>query len=135
MTNAPTLSSHAPVSDCLIIQLSLTFFDFQPYIPVTEEPVHEKPIVAKDLRALIQNDPVVVGTGLSARQTTPLPSERNPPVVHQLAHSVTTDDVPLAEIRRQNDVERWRNKLRLEEKFQVRRIFFNHSYNFFQNLF
>jgi hypothetical protein len=28
-------------------------------------------------------------------------------------------DIPLDEIRRQNDVERWRNKLRLQEKFQV----------------
>ena len=28
-------------------------------------------------------------------------------------------DIPLEEIRRANDVERWRNKVRLQEKFEV----------------
>lgn len=31
----------------------------------------------------------------------------------------TTVDIPMQEIRRQNDVDRWRNKLRLQEKFEV----------------
>jgi hypothetical protein len=30
-----------------------------------------------------------------------------------------TIDLPMQEIRRQNDVERWRNKIRLQEKFEV----------------
>lgn len=28
-------------------------------------------------------------------------------------------EIPMQEIRRQNDVDRWRNKLRLQEKFEV----------------
>ena len=72
------------------------------------------------MRALIQNNPVVIGTGLSAREPTPILSARNP--VHQPEQSIT-DDVPMGEIRRQNDVERWRNKLRLQEKFQVKCLF------------
>ena len=55
---------------------------------------------------------------LSARQPTPILSERNP-VHHHSEHSIA-DDLPMNEIRRQNDVERWRNKLRLQEKFQVK---------------
>lgn len=36
-------------------------------------------------------------------------------------------DIPMQEIRRQNDVERWRNKLRLQEKFEVTRPVFCHG--------
>lgn len=68
-----------------------------------------------------------MGASLSARQTTPMLSVRQPtpilsernPAHHHSEHSIA-DDLPMNEIRRQNDVERWRNKLRLQEKFQVK---------------
>ena len=31
----------------------------------------------------------------------------------------TTVEIPMQDIRRQNDVDRWRNKIRLQEKFEV----------------
>lgn len=61
-----------------------------------------------------------------------IPISDSPTSVHQLvekesARSMTDrssatfklDDVPIDEFRRQNEVERWRNKLRLHDKFQV----------------
>ena len=51
-------------------------------------------------------------------------SERLPPIVLQkpkdsVSQHPATVDIPLEEIRRANDVERWRNKVRLQEKFEV----------------
>lgn len=31
-------------------------------------------------------------------------------------------EIPMDELRRQSEVERWRNKIRLQEKYQVRRL-------------
>jgi hypothetical protein len=62
---------------------------------------------------MTQNDPIV---GTSLQHVAPIHSQiksDNPP-----EHPMSIP-VPLDEIRRQNDVERWRNKLRLQEKFQV----------------
>lgn len=56
------------------------------------------------------------------RRLTPIQSERRPSDATEYSVS---NEIPLAEIRRQNDVERWRNKLRLQEKFQVN-LFQNH---------
>lgn len=52
------------------------------------------------------------------------PPHRLPPLDAQSMNSSVpqypvTVEVPMQEIRRQNDVERWRNKLRLQEKFEV----------------
>ena len=53
------------------------------------------------------------------------PPHRLPPLEKSEASNRTPRyptkiDIPLQEIRHQNDVERWRNKLRLQEKFEVR---------------
>lgn len=94
---------------------------------------------------LTQNDPLV-GASVSARQTTPALSVQPPtpilsertPVQRHSDYSIA-DDLPMNEIRRQNDVERWRNKLRLQEKFQVKFssiiTYFNHNFFFLFLLF
>lgn len=57
-----------------------------------------------------------MGVTPTPRRLTPIHFEK--PLSDSTEYSVS-HEVPLAEIRRQNDVERWRNKLRLQEKFQV----------------
>ncbi|CAF1135988.1 unnamed protein product [Rotaria sordida] len=93
------------------------------YKTMSNESITEKPTSEKTIHALIQNDPLV-GTGTSSRRLTPSESEKSS--THTPRHSVSAD-IPLDEIRRQNDVERWRNKLRLQEKFQQSPIKFQDS--------
>jgi len=68
--------------------------------------------VEKNIQTLAQHDPLV-SASLPSRHTTPVETEKPLPT-----------ELSMDEIRRQNDVERWRNKLRLQEKFQVITIYF-----------
>jgi hypothetical protein len=64
---------------------------------------------------LTQNDPLV-GAGTSVHRLTPTESEGSSNLIFPYPISTA---IPMDDIRRQNDAERWRNKLRLQEKFQV----------------
>jgi hypothetical protein len=64
---------------------------------------------------LTQND-VLVGASTSSRRLTPTESEKS--TTHPPEYGIS-NEISMDAIRRQNDVERWRNKLRLQEKFQV----------------
>ena len=69
---------------------------------------------------LTQNDLVPPTAAAAAAR----PPHRLPPLEVQATNSnlpqyPVTVDIPMQEIRRQNDVERWRNNLRLQEKFEV----------------
>jgi hypothetical protein len=64
---------------------------------------------------LTQNDPLV-GVAASSHRLTPTESEGSSNQI--LPYPISTV-IPMDDIRRQNDAERWRNKLRLQEKFQV----------------
>lgn len=68
--------------------------------------VNDTPAVEKTIQVLAQNDPLV-SASLPSQRATPIETEK--PLQTELS---------MDEIRRQNDVERWRNKLRLQEKFQ-----------------
>jgi hypothetical protein len=55
---------------------------------------------------------------------TTVPPRRLPPIELQrtsnnIPQYPVTVEIPMQEIRRQNDVDRWRNKLRLQERFEV----------------
>jgi hypothetical protein len=69
-----------------------------------------------NVRVLAQRDPLV--------SSAPPPHHLPPLKLQKPSTSVsqypTSADIPMQEIRRQNDVDRWRNKLRLQEKFEVR---------------
>lgn len=57
---------------------------------------------------------------------------RLPPIeLHNASNNIpqypTSVDIPLQDVRHQNDVERWRNKLRLQEKFEVNENFISES--------
>ena len=64
----------------------------------------------------------MVGANTSFHRLTPTESDENS---NHIVQYPLSSDIPMEEIRRQNDVERWRNKLRLQEKFQVYQKFFN----------
>lgn len=56
--------------------------------------------------------------------STTAPPQRLPPIMlHKASNRVEqqplSNDIQMKEIRRQNDVETWRNKIRLQEKFEV----------------
>ncbi|CAF4968486.1 unnamed protein product, partial [Rotaria sp. Silwood1] len=82
--------------------------------PVSARSTVQKPTSEKTIHALTQNDPLV-GASASSRRLTPSESEKSS--THTPRHPVSVE-IPLDEIRHQNDVERWRNKIRLQEKFQ-----------------
>lgn len=81
-----------------------------------EEPLSEKPKPEKTLPAIAKVDPLV-GLAPPSHRLTPTESERSS--IHSPRQPVPVE-VPMDEIRRQNDVEKWRNKLRLQEKFHVK---------------
>ncbi|CAF3613620.1 unnamed protein product, partial [Rotaria sp. Silwood2] len=93
------------------------------YKPMSNESITEKPTSEQTIHALTQNDPLV-GASTSSRPLTPSESEKSS--THTPHHRISVD-IPLDEIRRQNDVERWRNKLRLQEKFQQSPVKFQDS--------
>jgi len=64
---------------------------------------------------LPQNDRLV-GNPIPPRRLSPIELQKSSNNIPQYP---TTVNIPMQEIRRQNDVERWRNKLRLQEKFEV----------------
>ncbi|CAF4451356.1 unnamed protein product, partial [Adineta steineri] len=69
-----------------------------------------------NFRVLPQND-VHTSNTVSAQHFTPI--ELQKPLNNQPQYPASVE-IPMQEIRRQNDVERWRNKLRLQEKFEER---------------
>ena len=80
------------------------------------EPRKDQPTPTTNIRQLPQNDP------LGGRSTTP-PRRLSPIELQKSANDRAPQsavvEIPMQEIRRQNDVDRWRNKLRLQEKFEV----------------
>ena len=96
----------------------------------------EKTRFEKDTSIIIPKDPLTDTTATSHRLT-PVASEKSSE--HTVQHSVSPD-MPIEEIRHRNNVERWRNKLRLQEKFQVNyfKSFLNkivsNSFCFFRSL-
>ncbi|CAF0976146.1 unnamed protein product [Rotaria magnacalcarata] len=84
------------------------------YKTMTNEPTQEKSTSEKSIHALTNINPLV-GTTATPRRLTPTESEKSS---HSTPRYPVSVEMPMDEIRRQNDVERWRNKLRLQEKFQ-----------------
>ncbi|CAF3517864.1 unnamed protein product [Rotaria socialis] len=84
------------------------------YKTMTNEPTQEQSTSEKSIHALTNINPLV-GTAASPRRLTPTESEKSS---HYTPRYPVSVEMPMDEIRRQNDVERWRNKLRLQDKFQ-----------------
>ena len=90
------------------------------------EPLREQPVTImaaptpaqsslSNVRMLTQED--VIGSRTKPpRRLSPITVQKT---TNHTPQYLTTVDVPMQEIRRQNDVDRWRNKLRLQEKFEV----------------
>ena len=64
---------------------------------------------------MTKHDPLV-GASTSLQRLTPTDSNGS---ANQIIQQAATTRTPMDEIRRQNDVERWRNKLRLQEQHHV----------------
>jgi hypothetical protein len=77
--------------------------------------VRDQATPANNIRVLPAND-LLVGTGAPTQRLAPIELQKASKNIPQYPVSV---DIPMQEIRRQNDVERWRNKLRLQEQFEV----------------
>lgn len=73
-------------------------------------PIVEKARPKPEVRVLAQRDPLVGHDNPVVVVTKD--SSRSSPRLNSI-------DIPLDELRHQNDVERWRNKIRLQEKYQV----------------
>ncbi|CAF0808010.1 unnamed protein product [Adineta ricciae] len=69
----------------------------------------------KSVHILMKHDPLV-GASTSLQHLTPTDSNGS---ANQIIQQAATTRIPMDEIRRQNDVERWRNKLRLQEQHHV----------------
>ncbi|CAF4283491.1 unnamed protein product, partial [Rotaria sordida] len=67
-------------------------------------------------RVLTQND-VLAGNTISSRRSPPIELQRTSNNISQYPVSV---DIPMQEMRHHSDAEHWRNKLRLQEKFEQR---------------
>ncbi|CAF0954896.1 unnamed protein product [Adineta ricciae] len=86
--------------------------------PVPSEALTELPaasVTDKSVHILTKHDPLV-GASTSLQHLTPTDSNGS---TNQIIQQATTTRIPMDEIRRQNDVERWRNKLRLQEQHHV----------------
>lgn len=68
-----------------------------------------------NVRMLTQED-VIASRTRPPRRLSPITPQQT---TNHIPQYPTTVDIPMQEIRRQNDVDRWRNKLRLQEKFEV----------------
>ncbi|CAF1080753.1 unnamed protein product [Adineta steineri] len=88
----------------------------QDYQTIPVEKKRDQATPANNIRVLTQND-VHTSNTASAQHFTPI--ELQKPLHNQPQYPASVE-IPMQEIRRQNDVERWRNKLRLQEKFEER---------------
>ncbi|CAF1078621.1 unnamed protein product [Adineta steineri] len=88
----------------------------QDYQTIPADKKRDQATPANNFRVLTQND-VHTSNTASAQHFTPI--ELQKPLNNQPQYPASVE-IPMQEIRRQNDVERWRNKLRLQEKFEER---------------
>jgi len=77
--------------------------------------VRDQATPANNIRVLPAND-FLVSSSAPTQRLSPIELQKTSKNIPQYPVSV---DIPMQEIRRQNDVERWRNKLRLQEQFEV----------------
>ncbi|CAF3600171.1 unnamed protein product [Adineta steineri] len=82
---------------------------------ISNDVINPKASTEKNIHSLTQNNPLV-GTNTSFHRLTSAESDDS---LTHLPQYPISNDIPMNEIRHQNDAERWRNKLRLDEKFQV----------------
>ncbi|CAF4655063.1 unnamed protein product, partial [Rotaria sp. Silwood2] len=84
------------------------------YQTASNELRQEQATPLNNVRVLTQND-ILLGNTASSKQLPPIKSQTASNNMPQYPVSV---DIPMQETRHLNDVEHWRNKLRLQEKFE-----------------
>lgn len=77
--------------------------------------MREQTETINSLRGLTFNAPSL-SNATSTRRVSPANVSK---ALNNIPQFPASTNIPMQDIRRQNDVERWRNKLRLQEKFEV----------------
>ncbi|CAF0844701.1 unnamed protein product [Rotaria sp. Silwood1] len=86
------------------------------YHTVSNELRQEQATPLNNARVLTQND-ILLGNTASSKRSPRIKSQTTSNNIQQFP---VTADIPMQETRYHNDVEHWRNKLRLQEKFEQR---------------
>ncbi|UJR27728.1 hypothetical protein I4U23_009005 [Adineta vaga] len=88
----------------------------QDYQSIPLETRKEQPTPTNNIHLLPQND-LLIGNSVPPHRLPPIELQKTSNNPLQQPVSI---EIPMQEIRHQNDVDRWRNKLRLQEKFEQR---------------